>query len=371
MNNNRILLIPGPVNTHRNVKDAISKDIAPWSKEFVDTYISVKNRLVSLGNGEPGTHYAALIPGCGHFVMETILRSYVPVKSKILIPNVGGYAKRLMRLALSIGLEPVEFKVDQNSKLDPQKIGAYLDLNSDIKFLGLIYNETATGIVHDVHSVSDEARKRGVSVIIDAVSAFGALPIDLKSHPEILAVGATANKCLEGITGLGIILYSKNGLNQGTSRSWSFNLYDMYEYEEINYIGKPRFTPAANSIIGLNSALDLLDQEGGPSVRLERYTNNMKILYNAMRHMGINPVLGLNLQGPIVINFHAPNKISWDVEAFSEDLYQNGVVISPWAPLDIPSFRIGCIGSIYENDINNALSIIRRILPKHFGQALT
>lgn len=371
MSKNRIHLIPGPVNTHQKVKEAISYDIAPWSKEFNDIYISVKDRLIQLANGVPNYHYAALIPGCGHFVMETILRSYVPVKSKILIPNVGNYARRLMRLAASIGLEPVEFNVDQNNKLDPVSIGAYLDLNPDIKYLGLIYSETGTGIVHDIHAISTEAAKRNVFVLVDAVSAFGALPIDLKSHPEILAVGATANKCLESIPGLGIILYSENQLNQGISRSWSFNLFDIHEYEELTHKGKPRFTPAVNPIMGLNVSLELLKEEGGWESRLNRYTNNMKLIYNGMRHMGINPVLGMNMQGPIVINFLAPNKLAWNVESFSEDLYNNGVVVSPWAPLDVPSFRIGCIGALNQNDIDNALSIIRTILPKHFGQSLT
>lgn len=359
----RIQLIPGPVATDKRVKEAAMIDVAPWSTDFCDIYKKVKFKLTKLANGVEKIHDTALIPGCGHFVMELILRSMIDVNSKILIPNTGGYAKQLYRLAKESGLQVLMLEIPDKSQIDPSQIRIALEADQTIKFVGLVYSETSTGIVHDLDSIGKEVRKCGVNLIVDAVSAFGALPIDLEKHPEILAIGATANKCLEGLPGLGIITFRIDALKQHRARSWSFDLYDIYQH-----IDKPRFTPAANSIMALDKSLELLEEEGGPTERLIRYQNTMKKLYFGMKTMALNPILSLDIQGPIIINVLAPNKLLWNIERFSNDLYNNGVIISPWHPVDVPSFRIGCIGALNSEDVEYALSVFQKVLPNHFAQ---
>jgi len=301
----KIHLIPGPVKTSNKVKLAAMVDVAPWGSEFTQIYSSVKSRITKLANGSDD-HTTVIIPGCGHFVMEAILRSFV--SGKILIPDTGNYSKRLTKLATECGLIVMSMSVPPTKKVDHIELEKILIENPDIKHVGLIYSETGTGVVHDIDAIGTVVNNNKRRMIVDAVSAFGALPINLENHPEIDAFGATANKCLEGLPGLGII-----------------------------------------------------------TVRLERYYKNMKTLYTGICHMGLIPVIGHEAQGPIIINVHGPNHSSkWDAHKFSTDLYERGLIISPWPPLDTPSFRIGCIGAVTDDDINNALKIIRETMPSHF-----
>src|SRR3984957_18696762 len=94
-----LLLIPGPVATRPEVRAALGVDIAPWDFDFLHIYAGVRNRLLSVANGVPGEHTALALPGCGHFVTEAAIRSFIPPGGRLLFPMTGSYSDRMVRLA--------------------------------------------------------------------------------------------------------------------------------------------------------------------------------------------------------------------------------------------------------------------------------
>ncbi len=85
------LLIPGPVTTRPEVRAAMAEDIAPWDNDFRPVLAEVQARLLPIAGGIPGTHAALVLQGCGHFITEAALRSYLapighPKAGRILIP---------------------------------------------------------------------------------------------------------------------------------------------------------------------------------------------------------------------------------------------------------------------------------------------
>ena len=66
----------------------------------------------------------------------------------------------------------------------------------------MVYSETGSGVIHDVQAVGAVVRTAGRRMIIDAISAFGALPLDLSVMPEVDAAVFSANKCLEALPGI-------------------------------------------------------------------------------------------------------------------------------------------------------------------------
>ena len=67
-------------------------------------------------------------------------------------------------------------------------------------------------------------------MIVDAVSAFGALPLDLSAQPEIDVVGFTSNKCLEGVPGMAFAVARIDRVEAcaGNAGSWSLDLSSIY-----------------------------------------------------------------------------------------------------------------------------------------------
>ena len=106
----------------------------------------------------------------------------------------------------------------------------------------------------------------------------------------------------------------------------------------------------------LNVALDVLDAEGGQPARLARYTANMRTLYDGVRGLGLTPYLPPQLQGPIIVNVHAPADPGWDLQRFVDALKARDVLISNFYDTEQPSFRVGCIGAITPADMARAVA---------------
>lgn len=364
-----LLLIPGPVTTHADVRQAANRDIAPWDQTSRAEIGALLERLRVLAGGVQGVHAALSLPGSGHFVVEAALRSFLPASASaapgcILIPETGQYSDRMIRLAREAGRRVVTLPASLTTPLAAAEVEAALLADPGITHLGLVYSETSTGIVHDVAGIGAVVRALGRRMILDAVSAFGALPISIAEHPEIDALLFTANKCLEALPGFGMAICPIARLEaaRGQAGSWTLDLADVYRNSIENGPGAARFTPPIQAMAALAVALDRLDAEGGPPARLARYRANMAALLDGLAALGLHPMLDRAVQGPIIANIRAPANPDWDLPAFVDALKRHGVVISNFRNTEAPSMRIGAIGAIGLAEIHMAVAAIGRAL---------
>src|SRR6202011_4491298 len=157
--------------------------------------------------------------------------TFVPLGHKLLILATGSYADRMVRLAREAGRIPVPLTLSPVASTDPDAVAA-LTADSDISHVGLVHSETGSGIVHDVAAIGAVVRRLGRRMIVDAVSAFGALPLDLSAQPEIDVVGFTSNKCLEGVPGMAFAVARIDRVEAcaGNAGSWSLDLSSIYAH---------------------------------------------------------------------------------------------------------------------------------------------
>ncbi len=353
-----LLLIPGPVTTRPEVRAALAQDFAPWDNDFRPLYLGVRTRLLRLAGGRPDAHVTLALQGCGHFVTEAAVRTFVPPGGKLLIPTTGAYADRMIRLATEAGRQVIQLPIAQTAPVEPSAVAAALAADPAIGHVGLVYSETGSGVIHDPEAVGAVVRAAGRRLILDAVSAFGALPFDIATQPEIDAAVFTSNKCLEGVPGLGFAVARIDRLqaSAGNAGSWSFDLADVYAHGLRTGGGSFRFTPPAQVLNAINTALDLYDAEGGQPARLARYTANMRVIYDGAIGLGLTPCLARAAQGPVVVNIHAPPDPAWNLQAFVDALKARGVLISNFFNTPRPSFRVGCIGAITPSDMARAVA---------------
>jgi 2-aminoethylphosphonate-pyruvate transaminase len=359
-----LLLIPGPVTTRPEVREALRYDFAPWDNDFRPLYAGIRERVLRIARGVPGEHATLPLQGCGHFITEAAIRTFVPPGHKLLIPATGSYADRMVRLAREAGRVPVSLPLAETAATDPADVAAALAADPEIGHVGLVYSETGSGIVHDVTRIGAVVRRLGRRMIVDAVSAFGALPLDLAAQPEIDAVGFTSNKCLEGVPGMAFAVARIDSVEAcaGNAGSWSFDLSSIYAHALRSGWGSFRFTPPAQVLNAFNVALDLYDAEGGQPARLARYSANARVLYDGVCALGLTPYLPAHLQGPIIVNVHAPADPAWDLQRFVDALKARGVLISNFHNTRQPSFRVGCIGAITPGDMARAVAAMGEAL---------
>jgi 2-aminoethylphosphonate-pyruvate transaminase len=355
------LLIPGPVTTRPEVRAAAGHDFAPWDESFRPPYQAVRSGIARIAGDVLASHAVLQLQGAGHFSIEAAVRSFLPPGGRILVPLTGKYAERMARLAREAGRSVTPLPVSETEPLDPAMVAEALAADPAISHVGLVYSETSTGVIHDPDAIGDVVAAAGRRMILDAISAFGALPLDLHRRPEIDAVVFTPNKCLEGLPGLAVTIARIDTLLATPPRqagSWSFDLRDIYEGGERGGWGSFRFTPPAQIVNALAVALDLHAAEGGAPARLARYRENARVVYEGMAAIGLRPCLAAGAQGPIVVNVLAPGDPEWSLDGFVTALKARGFLISDFYNTAEPSFRVGCIGAIGPDDMHRFVGAV-------------
>jgi 2-aminoethylphosphonate-pyruvate transaminase len=216
-------------------------------------------------------------------------------------------------------------------------------------------------MLNQVEEIGHVVHGAGASYIVDAMSSFGAVPIDMVgSHIDFLI--SSANKCIEGVPGFGFVLANRRALEsaKGNARTLSLDLYDQWAGMEAD--GHFRFTPPIHTILAFEQALNELDEEGGVSARGERYRQNHIVLCRGMKALGFEIYLADEDQSFIITSFRYPTSPAFQFAEFYERLWTLGFAIYPGKLSYESCFRIGTIGRITTADIEALLNAISRVL---------
>ncbi|MBY0339431.1 MAG: 2-aminoethylphosphonate--pyruvate transaminase [Acetobacteraceae bacterium] len=353
-----ILLTPGPVQTRPEVKAAMACDVAPWDETFRPFYAGLRDRLLRIAGGIPGTHAVLPLQASGHMIVEAAIRTFVPEGGAVLAPKGGEYANRLARLARDAGRRVVEMPVPDSRAIRPEELAAALAAHPECGHVALVHSETGSGTVNDPARLGPVIAAAGRRMILDSVSGFGALPFDMAAHPECDAVVFTSNKCLEGLPGFAFAVSPIARLEacRGQAKSWSLDLGDVWENTVTNGPGSLRFTGPVQVLRALDVALGFHEAEG-QAARLARYAANARLLRDGLIALGLRPYLAEEEQGPIIVTMHQPEG-GFDLPGFVRALRGRGVTISSYFTTEAPTIRIGAIGAVGEAEIRFALAAI-------------
>ena len=355
-----LLLTPGPLTTSLSVKQAMLHDYGSRDIGFIELNANVLDRLVDIIQGQE-SHVAVPLQGSGTFVVEAMMGCFVPADGKVLICINGAYGERITKICDYYKRDYVVLKQAEDQPTDVKALDKMLTEDSAITHVAAVYTETTSGILNPLQEIADTVERHGKGLLIDAMSSFGALPIDARSLP-FDAVCASSNKCLEGAPGMGFCVARKDALlaTEGNSPSLSLDLYDQWQAMQKNR--QWRFTPPTHVLLAFHQALNEFDDEGGVAGRGGRYQSNCEVLVSGMRDMGFKTLLPDGLQAPIIITFHMPTDARFEFQRFYDSLRDKGYVIYPGKLTVADSFRIGCIGRLDQDDMRGALSAIRETL---------
>ncbi len=338
------LLTPGPLTTATSTKAAMLKDWGSWDDDFKAVTADIRNRLVAMCNG--GDEYdCVLMQGSGTFSVEAALASFIPKDGKALVLMNGAYGQRSAKTLEYLGRDYVALDKGDYLPPLPEEVDDILKSNPDVTHVIAIHCETSSGILNPLKGISDVVQRRGCKLIVDSMSAFGAVPVDVKEIP-FEALVSSANKCIEGVPGFGFILAQKEALqaSQGNSHSLSLDIYDQWVY--MNKTGQWRFTPPTHTVVAFLEALRLHEAEGGVPGRLARYSSNRDILVSGMRELGFQTLLDDEWLSPIITTFFSPRDPNFEFTRFYNEIKQRGFIIYPGKLTVADSFRVGCIGAL-------------------------
>lgn len=354
------LLTPGPLTTSLSVKQTMLRDWGSRDPDFVAMIARIRAGLVALAKG--GDAYTAVpVQGSGTYAVEAMLTTLVPRTGKLLILVNGAYGKRATQICDYAGRAYTVYETPEDTPPEPEAIAAILAAEPDIGHVFAVHCETTTGILNPIAEIAAVVAKAKRKLLVDSMSAFGALPIDAKTVP-FEALAASSNKCLEGVPGLGFVIARKAALKDAAGNAVSLSLDLAEQVKALDAGGQFRFTPPVQVLAAFDQAMAEHEAEGGIAGRGARYTANRDRLIAGMRAMGFETLLPDALQAPIIVTFRMPADPAFRFAEFYDRLKAMGYVIYPGKLTVAESFRMGCIGRLGAEEIDGALAAVKEAL---------
>ncbi len=342
------LLTPGPLTTSYAVKEAMLKDWGSWDDDFRAMTREVRSSLLAL-LGEGADDYDCVpMQGSGSFSVEAMLASFIPPNGKALVLANGAYGQRSAQTLEYLGRDHVV--LDKGDYLPPrgEEVARILAEDPDITHVVAIHCETSSGILNPVEEISEVTYAAGRKLLIDSMSAFGA--VELKpTEIRYEAMVSSANKCIEGVPGFGFIVARKSELEAAKGNSHSLSLDVHAQWAHMNKTGQWRFTPPTHVVAAFIEALRAHAAEGGVPGRGGRYTRNRDVMVAGMRELGFETLLDNRWLSPIIVTFFCPADENFVFDQFYNLMKSKGFIIYPGKLTVVDSFRVGCIGQMDEH----------------------
>ncbi|EKT4484518.1 2-aminoethylphosphonate--pyruvate transaminase, partial [Pseudomonas putida] len=230
MSNAPILLTPGPLTTSIRTRQAMLVDWGSWDRDFNQLTASVCEQLLAIIDGT-ASHHCVPLQGSGTFAVEAAIGTLVPRDGKVLVLINGAYGQRLAKICKVLGRTYSTFETAEDQPTTAADVDRLLAADPAVTHVALIHCETSTGILNPLPEIAQVIKRHGKRLIIDAMSSFGAQPIDAREIP-FEALIAASGKCLEGVPGMGFVFAEKTALAaaEGNAHSLAMDLYDQHAY---------------------------------------------------------------------------------------------------------------------------------------------
>lgn len=356
----KLLFTPGPLTTSHSVKEAMLHDAGSWHFDFNALVGTIRERLLQLAGVSRASGYEAiLLQGSGTFGVEAVFQTCVPAHGKVAVLSNGAYGERMIQMLTHARIPHVVLRTGEDTPSNPVALDRALTADSTITHVATVHCETTTGILNPIEELGAVTQRHGRAYIVDAMSSFGALPIDVGDWGIDYLI-SSANKCIEGVPGFSFVVCRRQTLLacDGIARSLSLDLLGQLKNFEKN--GQFRYTPPTHAILAFTRALDELDAEGGPTARAARYRRNQETLVSGMKALGFHPYLDPAVQSCIITSFLFPSEPAFDFDVFYRRLSDKGFIIYPGKISQADTFRIGSIGRIFESDIQALLAAVQQ-----------
>ncbi|AOK61675.1 2-aminoethylphosphonate aminotransferase [Burkholderia ubonensis] len=345
-----LLLNPGPVTLSERVRRSLLQpDLCHRESEFFDLQDEARARLVAAYDLDPAEWAAVLMTGSGTAAVESMIAALVPQGGKLLVIENGVYGERIAQIATQYAIAHEVLKHEWMQAPDLAQIAARLDAGG-FSHVAVIHHETTTGRLNDLGAIADVCRARGVKLLVDGVSSFGAEAIDFAGG-DIDAVAATANKCLHGVPGAAFVIVRRSALAQAASRTYYLDLGRLAKLQDQR---NTPFTPSVHAYYALVEALREFDEAGGWRARHARYKALADQAQAGLAARGMPLVLPEGASSVVLRAYRLPQGVTY--EQLHDGLKARGFVIyAGQGGLSKELFRISTMGAIEAADVERLL----------------
>jgi aspartate aminotransferase-like enzyme len=235
------------------------------------------------------------------------------------------------------------------------------DKGREIKAVTITHNETSTGVINDLQKIALAVREHGALCIVDAVTSFGAAPIEFTSWGiDVMVAGS--QKALMLPPGLAVIFMSDRAWEAAANCKSPRFYFDLAKAKNSLEQETTPFTPNVSFVVALKCSLDLMKGEGHRAI-YSRHERMKKALRAGVTGMGLKLFVAKDLHAsPTITSIVPPSAVSVDAIRRTMKERYNIRIADGQDALKSKIFRIGHMGYVFERDILMTLAALEASL---------
>lgn len=356
-----VLFSPGPVMTSARVKAAlVHHDVCHRDEDYSAVVGRLQSKLRPVF-GASAEHEMLLLTGSGTAAMEMAISSVIPEGKKILVVSNGAFGDRLDEIAALHGIGRVVLRYPWGELPDPAAVARALASDSDIAAAAMIHHETSVGLLNPVREIGRLCHARGVTLIVDAVSALGAEDVDVvRDHVDICY--SSANKCLHSVSGVSFLCVAPavwSRIADIRPRVYYLDLKRHRRY--LEELRQTPFTPAVSSFFALETALDELAEGGGVPARRAVYRERALRIRRVFTDLGFEQFTHTGRESHTISTLRLPDFLT--VDTLYRGLKQRGFVIYGCkGQLAARHVQVANMGEISETTLDAFLAAVTEVV---------
>jgi 2-aminoethylphosphonate-pyruvate transaminase len=320
-----VLFSPGPVMTSARVKAAlVHHDVCHRDADYSGVVERLQQKLRPVFRATDA-HEMLLITGSGTAAMEMSIASVVPPGKKLLVIANGAFGDRLEEVGALHGISMRALRYPWGALPDPRDVARAFESDPDIAAAALIHHETSVGLLNPVGEIGRLCRARGVTLVVDAVSALGAEDVDVV-RDGIDICYSSANKCLHSVSGVSFLCIAPEVWPRIAAIPPRVYYLDLARHRR--YLGELRqtpFTPAVSSFFALETALDELAERGGVPARRELYRRRNLRIRRVFADLGFSSFTNTGRESHTISMLRLPDGLT--VDALYDGMKARGFII--------------------------------------------
>jgi aspartate aminotransferase-like enzyme len=353
----RYLMAPGPTPVPPEVLAASAAPVIHHrGPDFRELMLRTLRRLQDVCRTQ---NDVLLFTASGSAAFESALVNLLSPDERVLVVTAGAFGDRWSAMAGEYRADVDELRYAWGETPQPEDLRSRL-AETGAEVVVLVHSETSTGVVADVEALARVVKDAGATVVVDAVSSLGAVPLETDAW-GIDVVASGAQKALMTPPGLAMVSASEAACARAAEATSPRYYWDWERTRKGQATLDAPVTPPVSLVAGLNVALGMLLEEG-----LEAAFDRHRRLGRACRE-GLK-AMGLELSSPdddssaVVTAVRAPEGIdSGELVLLLRD--RHGVTLAPGqGELKGKIFRIGHIGYYDVFDITTALAAVELAL---------
>jgi aspartate aminotransferase-like enzyme len=294
--------------------------------------------------------------------LEAAIVNTLSPGDKVLSVSVGVFGERFAAIASQFGAEIIPIRFEWGRAAEADAVRQALNAEPKIKAVLVTHNETSTGVTNDLASISAVVKEFDKLLLVDAISSLGSidLPVD-NWHCDVAVTGS--QKGWMAPPGLAMVSVSPKAWQAHAKARMPRFYWDFTKARSYLEKGQTPWTPAIPAIFALHTSLEMMVKEGLSSI-VARHARVGKVARDGVKSLGLSLFSDENYASNTVTAAAASDGL--DVAKLRKILREEHQIVlgGGQQKLNGKIFRIGHLGMVTEEDIEQVISALKVVLPQ-------